>query len=124
MKWFDHKYLKPCRDLCNSKYKTPILNIALSCEHVKKSLVYHLAQAYETVKFYILVTTILPSCKHTVKVYYCKLFLLFNYLCKAIYGTSLTYSHNDKQTCHKCNSQSEYYYISRNNYDVCKSEYG
>ncbi|KAI4239984.1 MAG: hypothetical protein L6R40_005416 [Gallowayella cf. fulva] len=63
----DHACPKVCGDPCDLECQVQVPNIGLPCGHVRRRLACHLAQVPETVQCQVLVETIMPGCKHTLK---------------------------------------------------------
>ncbi|KAA6410498.1 MAG: NF-X1 finger and helicase domain [Lasallia pustulata] len=120
----DHACAKVCGDPCDSKCRTKVPNITLACGHVQTWLACHLAQAPETVLCHVSVQTVLPGCKHTVKVYCYELPLAANYPCNATCGAALECGHNCKQICKNCNTRGEDGRISDISHGICKTPCG
>ena len=120
----DHACLKVCGDPCDLKCQFQMPNIALPCGHVRKRLECHLAQAPETVQCHVSVETVMPGCKHNVKVRCYKLPLAANHPCKATCGAALECGHNCKQICKTCNTRGEDGHISDINHGICESPCG
>ena len=120
----DHACPKVCGDLCDSKCQTQMSNIALPCGHVCKKLACHLAQTPEAVQCQVLVETVMPGCKHTVKVCCYELPLAAKHPCNASCGAALECGHDCKQTCKNCNTRDEDGHILTADHGVCKNPCG
>jgi len=120
----DHACPKVCGDRCDSKCQIQMSNIALPCGHVRKNLACHLAQTPEAVQCQVLVETIMPGCKHTVKVCCYELPLAATHPCNASCGAALECGHDCKQTCKNCNTRDEDGHVLTANHGVCKNSCG
>ncbi len=120
----DHACPKVCGDPCDPKCQIQMSNIALPCGHVRTKLACHLAQTPEAVQCQVLVGTVMPGCKHTVKVCCYELPLAANYPCDASCGAALECGHDCKQTCKNCNTRDEDGHILTANHSVCKNPCG
>ena len=120
----DHACPKVCGDLCDPKCQIQVPNIALTCGHVQALLPCHQAQAPEEVLCPVSVETVLPGCRHTVKVRCHELPLAADYQCNATCGAALECGHNCKRTCKNCNTRGEDGRISDISHGICKVSCG
>ena len=116
----DHACPKVCGDLCDSECQVQVSNIALPCGHVRKMLACYLAQTPEAVKCQASVETVMPGCRHTVKVRCYELPLAANCQCNAPCGAALECGHDCKQICRQCNTKDENGHILTTKHGVCK----
>lgn len=117
----DHACPKVCGDPCDTKCQIQMSDIALPCGHVRKKLACHLAQTPEAVQCQVVVGTVMPGCKHTVKVSCYELPLAANHPCNALCGGVLECGHSCKQICKYCNTRDENGHILTANHGVCKN---
>ncbi len=120
----DHACLKVCGDPCDSKCQTQIPNITLPCGHAKKWLACHLVQAPEAFQCHVSVETVMPGCKHTVKVRCYQLPLAANHPCNATCGAALGCGHDCKKICKNCNTRGEDGLVSDIIHGICKTPCG
>ena len=120
----DHACPKVCGDPCDSKCQFQVSNITLPCGHVHKKLACHLAQTPEAVHCQVSVETVMPGCKHTVKVRCYELPLAANRPCNASCGAALECGHDCKQSCKNCSSRDEDGHIVKTDHGVCKNPCG
>lgn len=117
----DHACPKFCGDPCDPKCQIQMSNITLPCGHVRKKLACHLAQNPDAVQCQVLVETVMPGCKHTVKICCNQLPLPANYPCSASCGAALECGHNCKRPCKMCRPRAEDGQISMADHGVCKN---
>lgn len=120
----DHACPKLCGDPCDLKCQIQLSNVALPCGHVRKKLACHLAQTLEAVQCHVLLETVMPGCKHTVKVCCYQLPLPANHPCNAICGAALGCGHDCKQTCKNCSTRADDGHILTTSHAVCKNPCG
>lgn len=120
----DHPCRKVCGDPCDPKCQVQLSNVTLPCGHVQARLACHLAQAPETASCSVWVETLMPGCKHSVKVRCSQLPLERNHPCNAMCGMALECGHRCIQRCKDCNTRSEDGSISNVNHGICKSRCG
>ena len=120
----DHACPKKCGDPCDPKCQIQVPNIKLPCGHVRARLPCHLAQAPETVSCEILMQTLMPGCKHSVKVRCFQLPVAANHPCNATCGIALECGHHCKHKCANCNTRGEDGSISNANHGTCETRCG
>lgn len=120
----DHACPKFCGDPCDLKCGIQMPNIPLPCGHVEKRLPCHLAQAPESVQCLVLVETVMPGCKHTVKVRCHELPLAVDYPCSAKCGAALGCGHDCKQICKNCKTRGDDGRILDISRGICRSSCG
>jgi len=117
----EHPCLRSCEDSCKAKCSVQISNIVLPCEHIRKWLKCHKAQAPKTVSCRIKVEIVMPNCKHRVKIRCCDLSLQDDYSCPAMCEAALACEHDCKHACKDCNSKADDQTFQRA-HDVCKAQ--
>ena len=120
----EHACPKVCGDPCDSKCQIEMSNITLPCGHVCQKLACHLAQTPEAVRCHVLMQTVMPGCKHTVKVRCYEFPLAANHPCNASCGAALECGHDCRRSCKDCNSRDEDGHISEVDHGVCKTPCG
>ena len=120
----DHACRYFCGDPCDSKCRELVPNVVLSCGHVQTRLACYIAQAPDAFQCPVSVETVIPGCKHTVKVRCHELPLAPDYPCSATCGAALGCGHDCKQNCRDCNTRSEDGRISGISHGICKAPCG
>lgn len=120
----NHPCRKVCGDPCDPKCEVRLSNVALPCGHVQAKLACHLAQAPETASCGFWVETLMPGCKHCVKVRCSELPLAKNRPCNATCGMALDCGHSCKQKCKDCSTKNEDGSISDVKHGICKTRCG
>ena len=117
----EHSCLRLCEDSCKAKCSVQISNIVLPCEHIRKWLKCHKAQASKTVSCRIKVEIVMSNCKHRVKIRCCDLSLQNDYSCSVMCEVVLVCEHDCKHACKDCNSKIDDQIFQRA-HDVCKTQ--
>ena len=120
----EHACPKVCGDPCDSKCQIEMSNITLPCGHVCQKLACHLAQTPEAVRCHVLMETVMPGCKHTLKLRCYEFPLAANHPCNASCGAALECGHDCRRSCKDCNSRDEDGHISEVDHGVCKTPCG
>ena len=120
----DHACPKVCGDNCDSECQIQMSDIDLPCGHVCEKLACHLAQTPAAVKCHESVETVMPGCKHTVKVYCYELPLTADRPCHASCGAALECGHDCKRICKNCNTRSKDGHILTAEHGVCNNPCG
>ena len=120
----DHACLKVCGDPCDTECQVQMSNITLPCGHVRRRLACHLAQTPEAVQCKEKVETVMPGCKHTVKVCCYELPLAASRPCNASCGAALECGHDCRRICKACNTRNEDGHILEADHGVCKNPCG
>lgn len=117
----EHSCLRSCEDSCEAKCSVQISNIVLSCEHIRKWLKCHKAQASKTLSCWIKVEMIMSNWKHRVKIRCCDLSLQNDYSCSVMCEVVLACENDCKHACKVCNSKIDSQ-ISQRAHDICKTQ--
>lgn len=116
----DHACPKVCGDPCDLECQIQVPKVALPCGHVQRSLACYLAQRPEAVECRVSVGTVMPGCKHTVKVRCRELPLAASHPCNAMCGAALGCGHDCRQMCKDCRTRDEDGRIAGIAHGICK----